>query len=93
MVERIVGSREMKKHVDFDRGQINLGKGLTYNYNNGKYTYSLSSTSINDDWKIDYGYNNERVIHTQEGITIRCEYCNRRCPSDEYVCAGCGALT
>ena len=35
----------------------------------------------------------ERAIHTSEGILIRCVYCNRMGPSDEYECAGCGAPT
>ena len=58
----------------------------------------LSSTcSIPDDWSIDYGEpSRTRIIHPRPGPPMkmtRCGYCNRRCPSDEYECAGCGAPT
>ena len=35
----------------------------------------------------------ERIVHTERGIQVRCAYCKRLCPSDEYECDSCGAPT
>ena len=35
----------------------------------------------------------ERVVNTNDGIRVRCGYCQRYGPSNEYECRGCGAPT
>ena len=70
---------------------------ISYKLYGGPYTAMRATCGETDDWSINFdnGYDEptERVIHTNEGILVRCMYCNRRCPSDEYECAGCGAPT
>ena len=35
----------------------------------------------------------ERVVNTNDGIRVKCGYCQRYGPSNEYECRNCGAPT
>ena len=61
-----------------------------------KTTTTNSSCTVPNDWSIKFygGYDDtERVVNTNDGILVRCNYCRRYRPYDEYECRGCGAPT